>query len=109
MPIPIGHRVEFDYSHVMSSVQQFGEPGFVWSEDEDALFNPCVEIGLYAKLPTKVNKRITLTTSGWQACNLCEINMRLATTDDAFSEACRIAAVIGTLQAHTPTFRTLGT
>src|SRR5208282_5392612 len=31
----------------MSSVKQFGEPGFVWSDSTEMLFNPCVEIGMY--------------------------------------------------------------
>lgn len=27
---------------MMKSVQEFGEPGFIWADDEDALYNPCV-------------------------------------------------------------------
>lgn len=33
----------------MQSVKAWGEPGFVWSEDEDIIFNPCVEIGMYQR------------------------------------------------------------
>lgn len=31
-----------EFSHIMNSVKQFGEPGFIWSEDEDILYNPCL-------------------------------------------------------------------
>jgi len=30
------------FSSIMQSVKSWGEPGFVWSEDEDIIFNPCV-------------------------------------------------------------------
>jgi len=36
-----------DFVTLMESVKQFGEPGFVWAEDRDVLFNPCVEISMY--------------------------------------------------------------
>jgi intein/homing endonuclease len=31
-----------EFSEIMESVKQFGEPGFVWSEHEDILYNPCL-------------------------------------------------------------------
>jgi len=40
--------------------KQFGEPGFIWVSDLEALYNPCVEISLYA-YDEEGN-------SGWQAC-----------------------------------------
>lgn len=33
-------KEEFD--RLMKSVKEYGEPGFVWAEDKDVLFNPCV-------------------------------------------------------------------
>ena len=36
-----------EFAEIMESTRQFGEPGFVFSEDEDIGYNPCVEIGLY--------------------------------------------------------------
>lgn len=33
-------KKEFD--EIMKSVKQFGEPGFVWTEDKEALYNPCI-------------------------------------------------------------------
>ena len=31
------------FDSLMSSVKQFGEPGFIWCEDEETLYNPCFE------------------------------------------------------------------
>ena len=44
-----------DFHELMNSVKQFGEPGFVWSDDVDLIPNPCVTID------TKI-----LTTDGWR-------------------------------------------
>lgn len=33
-------REQFDA--LMQSVKEYGEPGFIWAEDKEALFNPCV-------------------------------------------------------------------
>ena len=35
------------FAELMKSVKEFGEPGFVWADDEDFIVNPCVEIGMY--------------------------------------------------------------
>lgn len=71
--------------------REFGEPGFIWVSDLEALYNPCVEIGLYA-YDEEGN-------SGWQACNLCEINGKKIKTKEDFAIAAKAAAIIGTLQA----------
>jgi ribonucleoside-diphosphate reductase alpha chain len=55
------------FAELMQSVKQFGEPGFVWADDEDFIVNPCVEIGLY---PVDVES----VKSGWQGCNLSTVN-----------------------------------
>jgi ribonucleotide reductase, class II len=31
-----------EFNNIMKSVQDYGEPGFIWSEHHDLLFNPCV-------------------------------------------------------------------
>jgi len=36
------------FTDIIESVKEFGEPGFVWADSKEALFNPCVEIGMYA-------------------------------------------------------------
>lgn len=51
----------------------------------------CVEIGLYPK--TEDGR------SGFQFCNLVEINGKPCDVESRFLEACRAAAIVGTLQA----------
>jgi intein/homing endonuclease len=49
------NETEFDeFKALMESVKEFGEPGFIWSESTEMIFNPCVTID------TKV-----LTSQGW--------------------------------------------
>jgi ribonucleoside-triphosphate reductase len=85
------------FNQLMEWVQEFGEPGFVWAENTEMGFNPCVEIGLYP-VDEKTGE------SGWQFCNLAEINGKKATTSENFYSACRSAAIIGTLQAAYSSF-----
>jgi len=59
----------------------------------------CVEIGLY---PQTTDGR-----SGIQFCNLCEINGKPCDTEGRFLEACRAAAILGTLQAGYTDFKYL--
>jgi len=80
------------FSELMQSVKEFGEPGFVWSDSTEFVVNPCVEIGLY---PVDDESGET----GWQACNLSTINCAKIKTKDEFLESCRAASIIGTLQA----------
>lgn len=74
---------EEEFMEIMESVKQFGEPGFVWLDDERIVYNPCVEIGMVPSLdysggeyssefcgpigsiPWDFNR-----ISGWQGCNL---------------------------------------
>lgn len=91
-------KEEFDA--LMKSVREFGEPGFIWSDSEDALYNPCVEIGMRAYDEQG--------RSGWQFCNLCEINMKKCKSEQDFMDSCRAAAILGTLQAGYNTFDYLG-
>jgi ribonucleoside-diphosphate reductase alpha chain len=88
------------FGSLMKSVREFGEPGFVWADDTEALYNPCVEIGMRA-YDEQGN-------SGWQFCNLCEINMKKCKTEKDFLLACRGAAILGTLQAAYDNFPYLG-
>lgn len=52
-----------EWAHIMKSVKQVGEPGFIFTENLDFTFNPCVEIGM---LP----KNLETGESGFQVCNL---------------------------------------
>ena len=90
-------KLEFD--KIMESTRAFGEPGFVFSDSEDIGYNPCVEIGLY---PQTIDGR-----SGWQFCNLTEINGKYCDTREKFLETCRASAIIGTMQAGYTKFKYL--
>jgi intein/homing endonuclease len=46
--------------------------------------------------------------SGWQFCNLCELNMKKCKTKEDFLSACKAAAIIGTIQASYDSFEYLG-
>jgi ribonucleoside-triphosphate reductase len=81
-----------EFDNLMQSVKEFGEPGFIWSESTEMIFNPCVEIGMWP-IEEASGK------SGWQGCNLSTINCSSVTDEDDFYERCKAAAIIGTLQA----------
>lgn len=89
------------FNKLMSCVKEYGEPGFVWADSTEMGFNPCVEIGLF---PVDVETG----QSGWQFCNLAEINGKRANTEEKFYQACRAAAILGTLQAAYTSFPYVG-
>lgn len=60
-----------------------GEPGFIFTNNEDMGFNPCVEASL----------------DPFQMCNLCEINMSDVVSQEDYNERAKGASFIGTLQA----------
>ena len=80
------------FSELMESVKEFGEPGFIWSDSKEMTFNPCVEVGMWP-VDEKTGK------SGWQGCNLSTINCSSVVDESDFYERCKAAAIIGTLQA----------
>ena len=86
---------------LMESVKEFGEPGFVWSDSTELVVNPCVEIGMWPV-------HWLTGETGWQMCNLCEINGRKIKCKEDFALAARAAAIIGTLQAGYTDFDYLG-
>jgi ribonucleoside-diphosphate reductase alpha chain len=86
------------FNTLMEKVKQFGEPGFVFVESTEHTTNPCVEIGMYPQINGE---------SGWQGCNLTEINGGMCNTEEDFYKACRAAAILGTLQAGYTDFKFL--
>ena len=86
------------FKSIMGSIKEFGEPGFYFVEDKDFTTNPCVEIGMYPQIDGQ---------SGWQGCNLTEINGGKCTTKEEFFKACRAGAILGTLQAGYTEFKYL--
>jgi ribonucleoside-diphosphate reductase alpha chain len=81
-----------EFAGLMQSVKEFGEPGFIWSESTEMIFNPCVEIGMWP-IDESTGK------SGWQGCNLSTINCSSVVDEEDFYERCKAASIIGTLQA----------
>jgi ribonucleoside-triphosphate reductase (thioredoxin) len=96
-----GEATREQFAKLMGSVRQFGEPGFVFTESTEHTYNPCVEIGKYPTLIGEDNSK----TSGWQGCNLSEINGGLANSKEEFMKACRGASILGTLQAGYTDFK----
>jgi ribonucleoside-triphosphate reductase (thioredoxin) len=86
------------FATLMKSIKEFGEPGFYFVDDKDFTTNPCVEIGMYPQIDGK---------SGWQGCNLTEINGGKCTSKEEFFKACRAGAILGTLQAGYTDFKFL--
>ena len=80
------------FENLMTSVKEFGEPGFIWSDSTEMTFNPCVEVGMWPMDETTGK-------SGWQGCNLSTINCSSIEDENDFYDRCKAAAIIGTLQA----------
>lgn len=88
-----------EWATIMESVKSFGEPGFIFSDSTEYLFNPCVEIGM---------KPVTASgASGFQFCNLTEINGGQCVTPEIFMRACKAGAILGTLQVGYTNFNYL--
>lgn len=127
--------------HMMiDTIKQYGEPGFIFLDHPDFIYNPCVEIGMcpiavyrpdkekVSKLPEKyqaycktskgfkgplvenythemLNEREKFErygfryVSGWQTCNLTEVNGKAIQSKEDFERAVRSAAIVGTCQA----------
>ena len=95
------HTDRASFAALMRHVRGCGEPGFVWADSTEILYNPCGEIGMWPVDPDT-------GASGWAFCNLCEINMKACVTPETFARAARAAAVLGTLQAGYTDFAYLG-
>lgn len=83
--------------------------GFVFMEHEDEMFNPCFEIGFnFYEMIVDKNQAV------FQFCNLDEISATACSTstgrfdEEKFYELCRVAAIVGTLQAGYTDFPYLG-
>lgn len=80
-------------------VYDLSVPGNINFFANDILVHNCVEIGMY---PLTRDGR-----SGFQGCNLTEINGKWCDTKERFLSACRASAIIGTLQAGYTNFKYL--
>ena len=79
------------FKKIIERTKEFGDPGFVFADSEDQLFNPCYEISF-----------IPITKDGicgCQFCNLSTINGKKVKTKHEFRECVEAATIIGTMQA----------
>ena len=88
-----------EWANIMKSVKDFGEPGFIFTENKEFCYNPCVEIGM---LPITKDG-----VSGFSFCNLTEINGGSCVSPKAFLRACKAGSILGTLQAGYSNFKYL--
>jgi ribonucleoside-diphosphate reductase alpha chain len=113
------------FEELMEHVKQWGEPGFVWADSTEFLVNPCVEIGMWPSLKVKKDDSLlqevlrtykgpigyddaSATVSGWQFCNLSTVNGNKVESPEDFYKGCKVAAILGTLQAAFTKFPYLG-
>ena len=85
------------FDSLFASVKEVGEPGIIWSDSKEFLYNPCVEIGFMPISPSG--------KSAWQGCNLTECNGGKMNTIKNFYRAIKAATILGTLQAGYTDFR----
>lgn len=90
---------EEELTAIMDRTREWGEPGFVFGDTEDVLYNPCFEVSFIPVTDDGV--------CGVQFCNLTSINGAKVETQDDFYEAARAATIIGTLQASYTDFKYL--
>lgn len=87
-------RAEFDA--LVEATQQFGEPGFYFTESTEHATNPCAEILLD---PVWEGDDTVPAQTAWAMCNLSTVNVAACKTEVDFLEACELAAALGTVQA----------
>ena len=91
-----------DFELYFKVTREFGEPGFIWADSTEVVYNPCVEIALYPFL-------VETQKSGWSFCNLSEVNARVCNSDvKKWERAVKAASILGTLQAGYTSFDYLG-
>jgi ribonucleoside-triphosphate reductase len=88
-----------EWHEIMKSVRQVGEPGFIFTDNLEFCYNPCVEIGM---LPKSEDDE-----SGFQVCNLTETNGGKCVDRSALMRASKASAILGTLQAGYTNFKYL--
>lgn len=92
-----------ELKHIMKSVKDVGEPGFIFADNLESLFNPCVEVGMRGYDDEFVPQEKAET--GFQFCNLTEENGAKSTTKEIFFEQCKYASILGTVQAAYTDFK----
>ena len=87
------------FQDIIHKIQQYGEPGFIFADDETFIVNPCAEVGFRPVTDDGV--------CGVQFCNLVSLNGRHIDTLQKFKDYAKAATIIGTLQAGYTNFKYL--
>lgn len=90
-----------EFSALMASTKQFGEPGFYFSDSTEHMPNPCVEIGL-----DPVDHETGETTFAF--CNVTSVNCAGLKDESDLWDRVAAAATLGTYQAAYTDFGYLG-
>lgn len=113
------------FNRIFKYIKEFGEPGFVFTDNYDYGFNPCVEINLNPVLTIDEDLLLAIeakresgmfipkvkigdTYTGVAFCNLTEMNAAAFETPEGMYAAAKAAACLGTLQAAYTSFPYLG-
>ena len=75
------------FKQIFTSVKEYGEPGFIFSNDTEAGYNPCVEIGMYAKTEDTQE-------SGWSFCVSGDTNLITRTSITSIKDSVGIPTEI---------------
>lgn len=114
-----------EFKRVFKSIKEFGEPGFVFTDDINLGFNPCAEINLDPILTITEDVmeiidrkraegvfipklKLGDTFTGTAFCNLTEMNAAAFKSPEDMIKAAVMAARLGTLQAGYTNFPYLG-
>lgn len=97
-----------EFISLIKRTKEFGEPGVIWVNSYECIFNPCVESVFYSYDTTDPNYQETPEYSGWQFCNLSSQNGAKIKTLKDFLRTAAAATILGTLQAGFTSFPYLG-
>lgn len=111
---------EAHFRRIFEQTRAYGEPGTIWVESTEVAYNPCVEIGMVPTLirdsegevvenytarlldPQRRQRNIEqgyTYETGWQFCNLTEINVAAWQDKEDARDAVRLATLLGLIQA----------
>lgn len=111
---------EAHFRRIFEQTRAYGEPGTIWAESTEVAYNPCVEIGMVPTLirdsegevvenytarlldPQRRQRNIEqgyTYETGWQFCNLTEINVAAWQDKEDARDAVRLATLLGLIQA----------
>lgn len=106
-----GERSRYDFDRTFEiATSNYGCPGFFFSAGGHHLSNPCFEAAFWAKLWEAQIKALSRKvrgrwgTTGFGFCNLTEVSVADCRDENDFWRRCRLAALLGTLQAAFTSF-----